>query len=211
MGRAGRHEENEMTVAQDRPGRLNQKARTRTAIVAATRGLIQAGAEITMPAVARAALVSEATAYRYFPDLMSLLREAMTGIWPSPDEELAAVADSTDPVARVACATEVLLRRVLAAQGAVRAMIAASITRPELAGGRPGYRFGLIDLALQPLAETLGAADPDALARLKAELAIVVSAEALFTLMDLGGLAPDDAIATAVRAARTITAAAGPA
>src|ERR1700683_3713687 len=138
--------------------RVNQKTRTRTAIVSATRELIQTGAEITMPPVARAALVSEATAYRYFADLMSLLREAMTGIWPSPQEALAAVADSTDPVERVACATEVLLRRVLAAQGAVRAMISASITRPELAPGRPGYRFGLIDYALAPLAGTGGAA-----------------------------------------------------
>ena len=41
-----------------------------------------------MPAVARAALVSEATAYRYFPDLVSLLREAVDGTWPSPAEAL---------------------------------------------------------------------------------------------------------------------------
>jgi AcrR family transcriptional regulator len=187
---------------------VNQKARTRTAIVDATRDLIQAGAEITMPAVARAALVSEATAYRYFPDLMSLLREAMTGIWPGPEEVLAGVADSPDPVERVAAAAEALLRRVLAAQGAVRAMIAASITRPELAAGRPGYRFGLIDYALEPLAGTLGAADPEGFAMLKTQLAIVVSAEALFTLTDVCGVAPEAAIASAVAAARAITAAA---
>jgi AcrR family transcriptional regulator len=199
-----------MTTAAERPGRANQKARTRTAIVDATRGLIQGGAEITMPAVARAALVSEATAYRYFPDLMSLLREAMAGIWPGPEEVLAGVADSADPVERVAAAAEVLLRRVLAAQGAVRAMISASITRPELAAGRPGYRFGLIDYALAPLAATLGAADPERFALLKTQLAIVVSAEALFTLTDLCGLAPESAIASAVTAARTITAAACP-
>lgn len=197
-----------MTTAQARSGRVNQKARTRTAIVDATRDLILTGAEITMPAVARAALVSEATAYRYFADLISLLREAMTGVWPSPEEALAAVADSTDPVERVACATEVLLRRVLAAQGAVRAMISASITRPELAAGRPGYRFGLIDYALAPLERTLGAADPGRFAMLKANLAIVVSAEALFTLTDLCGLGPQEAIASAVAAAGTITAAA---
>jgi AcrR family transcriptional regulator len=197
-----------MTTAAGRPGRVNQKARTRTAIVDATRDLIQAGAEITMPAVARAALVSEATAYRYFPDLMSLLREAMTGIWPGPEEVLAGVADSPDPVERVAAAAEALLRRVLAAQGAVRAMIAASITRPELAAGRPGYRFGLIDYALEPLAGTLGAADPEGFAMLKTQLAIVVSAEALFTLTDVCGVAPEAAIASAVAAARAITAAA---
>ena len=55
---------------------MNQKQRTRTAIVAAARELIKDGAAVTMPAIARAALVSEATAYRYFPDLATLLREA---------------------------------------------------------------------------------------------------------------------------------------
>jgi len=46
-------------------GRVNQKARTRAAIVRAVQDLARDGAEITMPSVARAALVSEATAYRY--------------------------------------------------------------------------------------------------------------------------------------------------
>jgi hypothetical protein len=36
----------------------------------------------------------------------------------------------------------------------------------------------------------------------------VVSAEAFFTLTDMSGLSPDAAIATAVHAARTLTAAA---
>lgn len=52
-------------------------------------------------------------------------------------------------------------------QGAVRAMISATITRPELAAARPGHRFGLIDYALRPLAGTLAPAKPDALAELK--------------------------------------------
>lgn len=63
-----------------------------------------------MPSVARAALVSEATAYRYFPDLVSLLREVDAGMWPSPAESLAPVAHTDDPVERVGHATEVLLR-----------------------------------------------------------------------------------------------------
>jgi hypothetical protein len=37
-----------------------------------------------MRAVARAAEVSEATAYRYFSDLVSPLEEAMVGLWPVP-------------------------------------------------------------------------------------------------------------------------------
>ena len=198
-----------MTTALSGPGgRVNQKARTRAAIFEACDELVRSGAEVSMPEVARRALVSEATAYRYFPDLISLLREAMAGIWPGPEEVLAGVADSADPVERVAAAAEVLLRRVVTAQGAVRAMIAASITRPELAVARPAYRFGLIDYALAPLAGTLGAADPERFTLLKTQLAIVISAEALFTLTDLCGLAPEAAIASAVAAARTITAAA---
>lgn len=69
-------------TAQAGTGRTNQKQRTRTAIVAAARELIGTGAEVTMPAIARAALVSEATAYRYFPDLPSLISEALVGVWP---------------------------------------------------------------------------------------------------------------------------------
>src|SRR5258708_17638888 len=106
-------------------GRANQKLRTRNAIVAAAAELSGTGSDVTMPEVARAALVSEATAYRYFPDLVSLLREAMAGLWPSPAEALAPVADSEDAVERVAFACAFLLRGVLAYQGAVRAMISA--------------------------------------------------------------------------------------
>ena len=183
--------------------RVNQKERTRQAIVAATRDLARAGGEVTMPAVARSALVSEATAYRYFPDLASLLSEALAGVWPSPETALAPVAGSDDPVERVACATEALLRHVLSYQGAVRATIAATITRPGGAAMRPGHRFGLIDEALRPVA-----AGTAGLAQLKQDLAVVISAEALFTLTDLCGLSPEDAIASAVHTARTLTRAA---
>ena len=201
-------------------GRANQKARTRTAIVEAARELMRTGGEISMPAVARAALVSEATAYRYFPDMVSLLRETVVGAWPSPAEALKPVAHSDDPVERVAYATEVLLRGVLAYQGAVRAMISTSITKPDWAAARPGHRFGLIDEALAPLADTLAGTSPTTgpggrakispggLEQLKRDLAVVVSAEALFVLTDLCGLSPDDAIASAVHTARTLTAAA---
>ncbi|MDX3759390.1 TetR/AcrR family transcriptional regulator [Streptomyces mirabilis] len=195
-------------TAQAGTGRTNQKQRTRTAIVAAARELTATGAEVTMPAIARAALVSEATAYRYFPDLPSLISEALAGVWPPPAEALEPVADSADPVERVAFACEFLLRGILARQGSVRAMIAATITRPETVTTRPGIRFGLIDHALLPLEDTLGARDPDGFAQLKRDLAVVVSAEAFFTLTDLCGLDPDEAITSAARTAATLTEAA---
>ncbi|MFD4623870.1 TetR/AcrR family transcriptional regulator [Streptomyces sp. NPDC058475] len=196
------------TTAQTDTGRSNQKKRTRTAIVEAARELIGTGDEVTMPAIARAALVSEATAYRYFPDLPSLIGEALAGVWAAPADALRPVEDSADPVERTAFACEFLLRGILERQGAVRAMIAATITRPETVTMRPGIRFGLIDHALVPLEHTLGAADPEAFAQLKRDLAVVVSAEALFTLTDLCGLDVDTAVASAVRTATTLTEAA---
>lgn len=189
-------------------GRTNQKTRTRLAIIDACRELIRTGAIVTMPEVARLALVSEATAYRYFPDLVSLLTVALDGLWPSPDEALAPIARSTDPIERIGCACEVFLRYVLAYQGAVRAMIAATSTRPGGVRNRPGFRFAWIDYALAPAEAMFEHADPDTFSRLKRDLAVIVSADALFTLTDLCGLSPDDAIASATRLATTITAAA---
>lgn len=190
-------------------GRVNQKERTRAAIVQSARDLIRGGAEITMPSVAQAAQVSEATAYRYFPDVVSLLHEAVIDLWPSAQEALQPVADSRDVVERVAFATDFLLREVLAYQGAVRSIISASITRPQGAAARPGRRFALIDHALAPLTDTIAGSElpfaAEALAQLRRDLAVVMSAEALFTLTDLCELDPDDAITSAVATATSLT------
>lgn len=199
-------------------GRANQKARTRQAIIDACRELTGSGAEVTMPAVARRAMVSEATAYRYFPDLVSVLQEALKGLWPEPAEALAPVADSGDPAERVAFAARHLLAGVHAYQGSVRAMIAHTIAArppeqsPEQPPGRsagrsarPGYRFGLIDHALAPFE---GALDPGAMTQLKLDLAVAISAEAFFTLTDLCGLPPEEAVASAASTAATLTSAA---
>jgi AcrR family transcriptional regulator len=199
-----------LVAAPDTAGRANQKLRTRNAIVQAAAELSRTGREVAMPEVARAALVSEATAYRYFPDLASLLQEAIAGQLPGPDEALGPVTDPGDPVARVAAVTEFLLRHVLSRQGVVRALIAATITRPGGALARPGLRFGLIESALAPLSERSGPTDLAGLAQLKRDLAVVVSAEALFSLTDLYGLAPEEAIASIVHTATTLTRAALP-
>lgn len=194
-----------MRAVNEQTGRVNQKLRTRTAIVQACREVIRSGEPVTMPAVARAALVSEPTAYRYFPDLVSLLNAALAGMWPSPAEALEPIAASEDPVERVSFAAEFFLRRVLGYQGAVRAMISATITRPEVAAQRPGIRFGLINEALDPIAGILPL-PPARLAQLKNDLTAIISAEALFSLTDLCRLTPDASVASLLRTATTITA-----
>ncbi|WP_216902458.1 TetR/AcrR family transcriptional regulator [Nocardia alni] len=198
-------------------GRSNQKERTRRAILDAAGTLIDSGEEATMPAVARAARVSEATAYRYFPDLPSLLREAMQESWPGAAYVMAPIADVTDPADRVAHATEVLLRHTHAHTPAVRATIAAAFARPAEAI-RPAYRLGLIDAALAPLtppanpteapgpdSHTVAKLTPTSLTQLRQDLAVIMSAEAFFTLTDLCGLSPEDAITSVVSLARSIT------
>jgi AcrR family transcriptional regulator len=204
----------EEAVATRRPAdnvpvsRADQRLRTRTAILEACRALIQSGADVTMPAVAQAAGVSEATAYRHFPDLLSVVNEGLKTLWPAPEVALAAVASSTDPVERIGAACEALLRRVQQYQGSVRAVIAATITRPDSVARRPGFRFGLIDHALDPVIEVADAAAAARLATLRDDLAAVISAEAFFSLTDLCGLSKADAVASLARTAQTITAAA---
>jgi AcrR family transcriptional regulator len=198
-----------MVAITESNGRTNQKARTRQAIIDACVELIRRGQSVTMPEVAKAAMVSEATAYRYFPDLASLLAKALAEDWPTPTEALTPVAASNDPVERVAFATRFLLHGVAERQAVVRAMISATIAQSDLSGrARPGIRFGLIECALAPFVGAFEAANPDLLAQLRLDLAVVVSAEALFSLTDLCGLRIEDAIDSAEKTARTLTAAA---
>jgi AcrR family transcriptional regulator len=160
-----------------------------------------------MPEVAKAAMVSEATAYRYFPDLASLLSQALAADWPTPAHALAPVEASIDPVERVAFATRFLLEGIAQRQAVVRSIISATITQPELAGSaRPGIRFGLIEHALSPFLAALESADPYLPTQLRRDLAIVLSAEALFSLTDLCGLSTKDAIDSAEKTARSLTA-----
>lgn len=183
-------------------GRVNQKRRTRAAIIAACQELITDGADISMPVVARAALVSEPTAYRYFPDLASLLEEALAGIEPDP---AAALAAGADPVDRVAYAAELLATLVIERQGAIRVLMSISIVHGTARAVRPGYRFALIDQALAPLSRQQPRLDAAKFEQLRRDLAVVISAEAVLTLIDLYGLDPEEAVASVVHTARLIT------
>jgi AcrR family transcriptional regulator len=186
--------------------RVNQRERTRLAILDAARALVPTGDEVTMPMVAAAARVSEATANRYFPDLASLLAEAIGQLWPTAAEAMRPVSHVDDPVERVAHAVRAMLSDVRDQQSAVRVMMAAAIVKPHHPSPRPARRFALIDEALAPVEVT--AANRRRIAQLKRDLAIVVSAEAYFNLTDLCGLTPNQAIASVVATARTLTQAA---
>jgi hypothetical protein len=133
---------------------------------------------------------------------------ALVGVEPAPDTALEPVLGSGDPVERVAYAAEVLARMVLAHQSAVRALMSATITRADTPAKRPGYRFRLIDHALAPLTRATSGMGAATLAQLKLDLAVIISAEAVFTLTDMCGLSPEEAVASVVHTARVVTEAA---
>src|SRR4051812_20385776 len=195
---------------EQRTGRQNQKQRTRNALVAVARELVSQGRLPSVAEVAEAALVSPATAYRYFPDKLSLLRAALQDAQPRSEQMATPIADeSADPAERVARATQIFLRLVHKQEALVRSVMALSLVESieahahgeEVASLRPGYRLAWITEALAPLEGTIDAA---VLQRLKHALAIVISSEALLSLQDVSGLDAESAIDICVWRARTL-------
>ena len=82
-------------------GRPNQRSRTRKDLLRAAARLMKAGRNPTLEEVAEEALVSRATAYRYFPGVDALLVEAALDVAMPTGEELFAGDVSTDPVERL--------------------------------------------------------------------------------------------------------------
>lgn len=68
--------------------RLNQKARTREALLAGARALMERGQRVTVSAAAAESGVSKATAYRYFSDPSVLAVEAGLDVKVRPVEEI---------------------------------------------------------------------------------------------------------------------------
>lgn len=60
----------------EKPGRPNQKQRTRKDLLDAAARLMKQGRKAGLEEIAEEALVSRATAYRYFPSVEALLLEA---------------------------------------------------------------------------------------------------------------------------------------
>jgi AcrR family transcriptional regulator len=141
-----------VTVPYERIGRVNQKARTREALVAATRELLSQGVTPTMEGAAAAASISRTTAYRYFPNLRALL----VATYPHIDERsLLGPEPPQDPVARLAIVAEDQTRRILKYEPEMRAVLRLSLESDSFAGPdlpmHRGLRTGWIEDALAPL------------------------------------------------------------
>jgi hypothetical protein len=110
--------------------------------------------------------------------------------WPGLDDDLDRIRATSDIADRARFAAEAMARHVIANERHVRMIIAMAYSPDSDAGLRPGFRFRLIEAALEPIAST---ADPIELRRLELALATVISAEACLTLKDVCKI-PDDQV-----------------
>lgn len=187
-------------ISRQDTGRANQKLRTRRAIIEAAAEFVRENRLPTVAEAAERALVSRATAYRYFPSQQSLLIELQAdATQPSPDDVLAGVGD--DVRDRVAAISRTLTRMFLADEAFFRNQIRVSqdlwFTRDgdETMPVREGRRRAFIDKALEPARPRLPKAT---LAHLRHALTAVIGVEPMVSMRDIAGLSPkatEDALA----------------
>lgn len=171
--------------------RENQRRRTRKDLLAAAGRLLKSGRTPDMDAVAAEAMVSRATAYRYFPSIDALLVEAPLDEAMPDAEPLFADDASTDPLERLDKAEAALHDMCYRYEGPLRAMLAASLSHradacPDVPL-RQNRRSALIDAALAPVRRRIPDADYD---KLRAALALVFGTESMIVFTDVLGLDP---------------------
>jgi AcrR family transcriptional regulator len=190
-----------MTEAWQQQGRINQKRRTRAAILAAAVELLEQGQRPTVAEVADAALVSRATAYRYFPTQEYLLFEAALESTRSDiDRELEENTLPEDLETRLEILIDALQKRIIAKEAAFRTMLRLSLEQSpeeEQYGGesapsrlRGGGRVRWIEQALAPVEGRFEEAD---FRRLVSALSLCMGIEALIVLRDVCALKPSEA------------------
>lgn len=174
-------------------GRTKQKLQTRTLIIQTAKKMLDKPQSITLEDVAKAASVSRATIYRYFPSIDMLFSEAAIHLdYKTPEslnEELVglAVSDKIRLIQKYynnfGLQNEVAYRRHLSV-----VMLEAIKNTEKLRGGR---RIQALKIALQPLKSTMAKANWD---RLINAAAILSGFDAIVICKDVCGLDDRDAI-----------------
>ncbi|HET9731889.1 MAG TPA: TetR/AcrR family transcriptional regulator [Acidimicrobiales bacterium] len=197
-------------------GRTNQKARTRTALLHAAAELVRDGRPPSMPEAADRALVSVATAYRYFSSAEDLWWEASNEAFGEQatiaQAQRRVEAAGSDPQARL----EALIRSVGFAmlddqvpyrritKSALEQWFRQADTTPgERVPIRQGRRNQHVRAVLTPLEGRLARKDLDRIAH---ALGLIVGSEAMISLTDAVGLEVPAAKKTLLDAARWLLA-----
>jgi AcrR family transcriptional regulator len=170
----------------DTAGRPNQRRRTRKDLLEAASKLMRQGRKPSLEEVAEAALVSRATAYRYFPNIEALMLEAALDVaMPGSDEVLRNAP--ADPIARMERVDAAFEAMMSANETGLRMMLAQSLERSLAADGsklpkRQNRRSPLIEAALEPARKQFKPADLQMLSR---ALALMIGTESMVVFKDV--------------------------
>lgn len=169
-------------------GRANQRRRTRKDLLQAAARLMKQGRNPGLEEIADEAMVSRATAYRYFPGVEALLVEASLDLAVPDAETLFHGTSSKDAVERLDLVDTALHDMILANEPSLRMMLVHSLQR-VIKGGedsdvppRQNRRSPLIEAALRPERNEF---DPAAFALLHKALALVIGTEAVVVFKDV--------------------------
>lgn len=180
-----------MSIPYEQTGRRQQKARTRDALVAATRQLLARGESPTVEEAAATAGISRTTAYRYFPNQRSLLLAAHPEVQQEsllPDD-----ASRDDVEARLNLVMAAFTRITVEWEPQLRTSLRLSL-EPGQERGQPlrqGRAIGWIADALAPLERSHPGID---IHRLAVAIRSATGVEALIWLTDIAGLTRDEAV-----------------
>lgn len=169
-------------------GRPNQRRRTRKDLLQAAARLMQQGRKPTLEEIAAEAMVSRATAYRYFPSIEALYTEASLDLAAPEPEVLFHDFPSTDPAARIERVDTALHEMILQNELSIRMMLAHSMERIVRGGQdkqippRQNRRSPLIEAALKPTRSQFKPASLDLLSK---ALAMIVGTEAMIVFKDV--------------------------
>ena len=175
----------------------NRRLRTRRDLLDAAARLLRDGRTPTFDEIAEAAMVSRATAYRYFPGLDAILLEAALHMeTPTPEALFADPQAPADALARVEALDAALSAMMRANEAPLRALLAQTVMRsgdPD-APVRQNRRGPLVAAALDGARPPLPPAGRDRLAK---ALPVLLGIEARVVFRDVLGV--DDAEADRVR------------
>lgn len=178
-------------------GRRNQKYRTRRALLAAARQLLERKEPVTVATAAAEMNISKATAYRYFSTSEALIREALLdAVWRRPED---VIGDAVAVRERVHRVHVYLFDHTRQNESAHRYFLSKALETWVLEGGKPkaqlrgARRIPMFELALEPVKPTM----PKARFRnLLLALCGASGIETYIALKDVCGL--DDAVADAI-------------
>ena len=163
----------------------NQELRTRKDLLLAASRLLKRGRKPTMDEVAEEALVSRATAYRYFRNVDALLVEAPIDAAVKDPGEIFARDTSDDPEARIDRAEASMHEVVYQNERQLRVVMANSIGRNMGDGALPhrqNRRLPLIEAALATSRHRIRDNDYE---KLCAALAMIFGPESMIVFRDV--------------------------